>query len=182
MLENEISKRKKLSQNNTKILAKNTHWSVETQLSGKFTNIGKSVIVKQNKNKFKQKFFIKSFSSFSNLSHPVKPTLRFAVKISHPCNNEKYPVLQHFSHFVIKYLTSNRTTENFNNEINIVTYSFFFANAQSIYYSHIYNETDVKSRTKKVSGWKLCNRETVSVIEHGMWCVFNVYMCVYIDG
>ena len=32
--------------------------------------------------------------------------------------------------------------ENFNNEVNIVTYSFFFANAQIIYYSHIYNKTD----------------------------------------
>ena len=82
MYENEISKKKNLSRNNTKILAKNTHWHVETQLSGKFANIGKSTIEKQNKNKFKPKFFIKSFSSFLNLLHPVKPILLLAVKIS----------------------------------------------------------------------------------------------------
>ena len=34
--------------------------------------------------------------------------------------------------------------ENFNNEINIVPQSFSFANAQSIYYSHISNKIDRK--------------------------------------
>ena len=81
MHENEISK-KKFSRNNTKILAKNTHWRVETQLSGKFANIGKSAIEKQNKKKSKPNFFIERFSSFSNLPQPVKPTLLFAVKTS----------------------------------------------------------------------------------------------------
>ena len=37
--------------------------------------------------------------------------------------------------------------ENFNNEINIVTYSFFLANAQSIYYSRMYNKSDRKSNS-----------------------------------
>ena len=60
-------KRKKLSQNNTKILTKNTHCSVETQPFGKFTNTGQYVIEKQNKKKFKRKFFVKSFSSSPQL-------------------------------------------------------------------------------------------------------------------
>ena len=114
MLENEISKKKKNSAETIlKSLQKNSHWSVEIQLFGKFTNIGKSVIGKQNKKKFKRKFFIKRFSSFSNLPHPVKPTLLFVVKISRPCNNKKCPFLQHLSHFVIQHLTSNRTIDNF---------------------------------------------------------------------
>ena len=114
MLENEISKKKKNSAETIlKSLQKNSHWSIEIQLFGKFTNIGKSVIGKQNKKKFKRKFFIKSFSSFSNLPHPVKPTLLFVVKISRPCNNKKCPFLQHLSHFVIQHLTSNRTIDNF---------------------------------------------------------------------
>ena len=36
-------------------------------------------------------------------------------------------------------------TQNFNNEINIVTYSFFFAKVHSVYYSHKYNKTDRKA-------------------------------------
>ena len=35
--------------------------------------------------------------------------------------------------------------ENFDNGINIVTYSFFFAKAHSIYYSHIYYKSDRKA-------------------------------------
>ena len=41
---------------------------------------GKSAVEKQNKKKLKPKFFIKSFSYFSNLPYPVKPTLLFVVK------------------------------------------------------------------------------------------------------
>ena len=41
--------KKNLSRNNTKILAKSTHRRVETQLSRKFANIGKSAIEQQNK-------------------------------------------------------------------------------------------------------------------------------------
>ena len=52
------------------------------KLFGKFANIWKSAIEKQNKKKLKPKFFIKSFSSFSNLPHPVKPTQLFVVKTS----------------------------------------------------------------------------------------------------
>ena len=48
MHENKISK-KKFSRNNTKIFSKNTHWRVETQLPGKFANIGKSATEKQKK-------------------------------------------------------------------------------------------------------------------------------------
>ena len=33
-------------------------------------------------------------------------------------------------------------SEIFNNKTNIVTYSFFFATAYSIYFSRIYNKTD----------------------------------------
>ena len=78
MHENKISK-KKFSRNNTKIFSKNTHWRVETQLPGKFANIGKSATEKQKK-KIKPKLFIKSLSSLSNLPHLVKPTLLFVVK------------------------------------------------------------------------------------------------------
>ena len=74
--------KKQLSRNNTRILAKNTHWRVETQLCGKYANIGKSAIEKQNKKKFKPNFLTESFSSFSKLPHPVKPTLLFAMKTS----------------------------------------------------------------------------------------------------
>ena len=75
MHENKISK-KKFSRNNTKIFSKNTHWRVETQLPGKFANIGKSATEKQKKKQLN----IKSFSSLSNLPHLVKPTLLFVVK------------------------------------------------------------------------------------------------------
>ena len=67
--------------NNTKILAKNTNWHIETQLSGKFENIGESAIEKQNKKEFKLKFFIKSFSSFAKLPHHVKPILLLQWKL-----------------------------------------------------------------------------------------------------
>ena len=75
--------------------------------------------------------------------------------------------------------------QNFNNEIIIVTYSFCFVNVHSIYYSHMYDNTNrktnsfapsrllwkatvplvfplqnYKSSTKEVSGWKQCNIET----------------------
>ena len=112
MHENEISK-KKFSRNNTKILAKNTHWRVETQLSGKFANIGESATEKQSIKKFKPKFFIKSFSSFSNFPHPVKPTLLFAVKTSR---------------LVIQHLTSNRTIDNFICTIQMTNTSAFPTN------------------------------------------------------
>ena len=52
---------KKISLNNTKIFAKNTHWRVETQLSGIFANVGKSATEKQNKKKLKPKFYINPF-------------------------------------------------------------------------------------------------------------------------
>ena len=37
--------------------------------------------------------------------------------------------------------------QNFNNKINIVTYSFFFANTYSICYFHMDNETDRKANS-----------------------------------
>ena len=37
--------------------------------------------------------------------------------------------------------------ETFNNGINIVTYSFFFALANSIYYSHMYIKTNRKANS-----------------------------------
>ena len=52
---------KKISLNNTKIFAKNTHWRVETQLSEIFANVGKSATEKQNKKKLKPKFYINPF-------------------------------------------------------------------------------------------------------------------------
>ena len=81
MHENEISK-KILNLTNTKALAKNIHWRVETQLSGEFANIGESATEKLSIKRFKPKCFVKSFSSFSNLPYTVKPTLLFAMKTS----------------------------------------------------------------------------------------------------
>ena len=49
MHQNGISNKKNLSRNNTKSLVKNTHPRAETQLCGKFANIRKIAIEKQNK-------------------------------------------------------------------------------------------------------------------------------------
>ena len=62
---------------------------------------------KTNKKKFKRKFFIKSFSFFSNLSHPVKLTLLFAIKIGRLCNNRK---MSYFGIFVS--LSNNKSNHN----------------------------------------------------------------------
>ena len=70
--------------------------------------------------------------------------------------------------------------ENFNNEINIVTYSFFFAKAQrkanrfspsqllwKASVPSVFPLESYKSSTKDVSGWKQYNREIERLREHG---------------
>ena len=52
--------------------------------------------------------------------------------------------------------------ENFNNEINIVKLSFFFANAHGIYYSHMYNKTDRKAN--RLSPSRLLRTANVSSV------------------
>ena len=52
--------------------------------------------------------------------------------------------------------------ENFKNEINIVTHSFFLANAHSIYYSHMYHKTDRKVNSFSPS--RLLRKADVSLV------------------
>ena len=54
--------------------------------------------------------------------------------------------------------------ENFNNEINIVVKSFFFANTQSIYSSDIYNKIDRKAN--RFSPRRLCTRFSKPQVLH----------------
>ena len=78
MHENEISKK-----NSAETILKSLQKILITVLKhNSLENLqtGKSTIETQNKKKLKPTFLIKSFSYFSNLPHPVKPTLLFAVK------------------------------------------------------------------------------------------------------
>ena len=75
----------------------------------------------------------------SNSSFPLYPrTSNFVLSTPHTwlflISIQIPQILKNFGIFL----------ENFNKEINIVTHSFFFANAQSIYYSHICNKTGKK--------------------------------------
>ena len=85
-------------------------------------------------------------SSPPSFPHPTPSSLlsiniQFGLSTSHSCTSiigiQNPPILGNFWIFL----------ENFNNEINIVTYGFFFANAQSIYYSHVYNKADTKANS-----------------------------------
>ena len=62
--------------------------------------------------------------------------------------------------------------ENFNNEINIVAQSFFFANTQSVYYSDIYNKIDRKAN--RFSPRRLCTRFSKPQVLHAS-IVKNTY-------
>ena len=62
--------------------------------------------------------------------------------------------------------------ENFNNEINIVVQSFFFANTQSIYSSDIYNKIDRKAN--RFSPRRLCTRFSKPQVLHAS-IVKNTY-------
>ena len=110
MLENEISKKRKNSAETIlKFLQKNTHWSVETQLFGKFTNVGET----KTKRNLNENFSLKSFRLFqtcptlSNVLYFLQWKFHVLVII------KKCPFLQHLPHFVMQRLTSNRTIDNF---------------------------------------------------------------------
>ena len=88
------------------------------------------------------KFWTPTFPPPSPLHFPLySQTYNFGLSTPHSWTSligiQNSPTLDNFGIYL----------ENLNNEINMVMHSFFFANAQSIYYSHMYNKTDRKANS-----------------------------------